>query len=340
MIGKVVRDFLPKADLLAYLEAILRVYNLEGRRDNKYKARIKILVHETGAGGLHRAASRRNLRTPRRPGRQRRSGRGAPASPPISRRPTSRHFRQHRPAFEEAKRDPDFARFAATNLFPHKVPGYAMRHRLAEADRRAAGRRHGRPDARCSPTSPSASRPRRTPHHPRAERGAAACAAATTCRAVWSALVEAGLATANAGLISDIIACPGMDYCKLATARSIPVAQEIAQPLRRSPSASAIGQLKIKISGCINACGHHHVGAYRHPRARSGGGGELPDHAWRRSGRRALIAANGSAPGIDGDAVPDAIERIVDTYLELRTSADEAFIDTVRRVGLDRSSRH
>ena len=103
--------------------------------------------------------------------------------------------------------------------------------------------------------------------------------------AVYARLKAAGLATANVGLISDIIACPGMDYCALATARSIPVAQEIAEAFADLDRQRDIGPLKIKISGCINACGHHHVGPYRHPRARPGGGGELPDHPRRRRHR-------------------------------------------------------
>ena len=152
--------------------------------------------------------------------------------------------------------------------------------------------------------------------------------------ALWSALVEAGLATPNAGLITDIIACPGMDYCKLATARSIPIAQEIAKRFADLERQALIGQLGIKISGCINACGHHHVGAIGiHGLDKAG----VENYQITLGGEPGEGASLGQrlGPGIDGAAVLEAIERIVDTYLAVRTNADEPFIETVRRVGLD-----
>jgi sulfite reductase (NADPH) hemoprotein beta-component len=152
--------------------------------------------------------------------------------------------------------------------------------------------------------------------------------------ALWSALVEAGLETANAGLITDIIACPGMDYCKLATARSIPIAQEIAKRFADAERQALIGELGIKISGCINACGHHHVGAIGILGIDKAG---VENYQITLGGDPGDAAALGQrlGPGIDADAVPEAIERIVDTYLALRDSAGETFIETVRRVGLE-----
>jgi sulfite reductase (NADPH) hemoprotein beta-component len=152
--------------------------------------------------------------------------------------------------------------------------------------------------------------------------------------AVWAALVEAGLETPNAGLITDIIACPGMDYCKLATARSIPIAQEIAKRFADAERQALIGALGIKISGCINACGHHHVGAIGILGLDKAGVENYQITLGGDPGEQASLGQR-LGPGIDADAVPEAIERIVDTYLDLRTGADEPFIDTVRRVGLD-----
>ncbi|CAA9503533.1 MAG: Sulfite reductase [NADPH] hemoprotein beta-component [uncultured Sphingomonadaceae bacterium] len=147
-------------------------------------------------------------------------------------------------------------------------------------------------------------------------------------------MVEAGLETPNAGLITDIIACPGMDYCKLATARSIPIAQDIARTFADAERQRNIGPLGIKISGCINACGHHHVGAIGILGLDKGG---VENYQITLGGDPGNDAALGErlGPGIDGDAVPGAVERIVDTYLGLRSSEEETFIDAVRRIGLD-----
>jgi sulfite reductase (NADPH) hemoprotein beta-component len=152
--------------------------------------------------------------------------------------------------------------------------------------------------------------------------------------ALWAGLVEAGLETANAGLITDIIACPGMDYCALATARSIPIAQAISERFADAERQRLIGRLGIKISGCINACGHHHVGAIGILGLDKAG---VENYQITLGGDPGDAASLGErlGPGIAGDAVPEVIERIVDTYLMLRTSAAEEFIDTVRRVGLD-----
>jgi sulfite reductase (NADPH) hemoprotein beta-component len=152
--------------------------------------------------------------------------------------------------------------------------------------------------------------------------------------AVWSALVEAGLETPNVGLITDIIACPGMDYCKLATARSIPIAEAISERFADPARQRDIGPLGIKISGCINACGHHHVGAIGILGLEKGG---VENYQITLGGEPGTDASLGErlGAGIDGDAVPGAIERIVETYLNLRTGVEEPFIDTVRRVGLD-----
>lgn len=330
MIGKTIREFLPREDLLPYLEAILRVYNLEGRRDNKYKARVKILVHEIGAEAFIARVEEEFARM---------DGPSVAADPEEAARiasyfaaPDYEALPARSAAFDETvARDPDFARFAGTNLFPHKVPGYAA----VTVSLKPIGAPPG--DATSDQMRALADIAERwsfdelrvthvqniiLPH-----------VKLDDVPTVWAALAEAGLATANAGLVTDIIACPGMDYCKLATARSIPIAQAISNRFADPERQRVIGQMGIKISGCINACGHHHVGGIGILGLERMGvenyqitlGGDAGDDA--SLGERL-------GPGIDGDAVPDAIERIVDIYLELRRGADETFIETVRRVGL------
>jgi sulfite reductase (NADPH) hemoprotein beta-component len=331
MIGKVIRDFLPRDDLLAYLEAIMRVYNLEGRRDNKYKARIKILVHEIGTDAFIARVEEEYAKL---------DGPSVNANPAEVARiaayfapPEYEALPAVSETFEAAKaRDPDFARFAATNLFAHKVPGYTA----ITVSVKPIGAPPG--DATSDQMRVMADL---------AERYSADELRITHVQnvvlphvkldevhALWSALVEAGLETPNAGLITDIIACPGMDYCKLATARSIPIAQEIAKRFADAERQALIGELGIKISGCINACGHHHVGAIGILGLDKAGVENYQITLGGDPGEQASLGQR-LGPGIGAEAVPEAIERIVDTYLALRDGAGESFIETVRRVGLD-----
>jgi sulfite reductase (NADPH) hemoprotein beta-component len=331
MIGKVIRDFLPREGLLAYLEAIMRVYNLEGRRDNKYKARIKILVHEIGTDAFIARVEEEFAKL---------DGPSVNADPAEAARiaayfapPAYETLPAVSGGFEAAKaQDPEFARFAATNLFPHKVPGYtAITVSVKTIGEPPGDATSGQMRVLADLAERYSADELRITH---VQNVVLPHVKLDDVPTLWAALVEAGLETPNAGLITDIIACPGMDYCKLATARSIPIAQEIAKRFADPERQALIGQLGIKISGCINACGHHHVGAIGILGLDKAGvenyqitlGGDPGDDA--SLGERL-------GPGIGADAVPEAIERIVDTYLELRTGADEAFIDTVRRVGLD-----
>jgi sulfite reductase (NADPH) hemoprotein beta-component len=331
MIGKTVRDFLPKGDLLAYLEAIMRVYNLEGRRDNKYKARVKILVHEIGVEAFTARVEEAYARL---------DGPSVNADPAETARiaayfaaPAYQELPARSAGFERARaRDPDFARFAATNLFPHKVPGYAA----ITVSVKPIGEAPGDVDAgQMRALADIAERfsldELRITHM---QNVVLPYVQLDDVHAVWSALVEAGLATANAGLITDIISCPGMDYCALATARSIPIAQAIATRFADPERQQLIGRLGIKISGCINACGHHHVGAIGILGLDKAG---VENYQITLGGEPGEGAALGErlGPGIDAEAVPDAIERIVDTYLVRRRGPDEPFIDTLRRIGLD-----
>jgi len=329
-IAKTIRDFLPREELLAYLEAILRVYNREGRRDNKYKARIKILVHEIGPEAFTARVETEYAKL---------DGPSVNADPAEVARiaayfapPAYETLPATSEAFEVARRDPDFARWAATNLSAHKVPGYAA----VTVSLKPIGKPPG--DATSDQMRVLADLGERFSldelRVTHVQNVVLPNVKLDDVPAVWAALVEAGLETPNAGLISDIIACPGMDYCKLATARSIPIAQEIAARFADFDRQALIGELGIKISGCINACGHHHVGAIGILGLDKAG---VENYQITLGGDPSNDAALGErlGPGIDGDAVPGAIERIVDTYLALRDGPQERFIDVVRRLGLD-----
>ncbi len=330
MIGKVVREFLPKADLLPYVEAILGVYNALGRRDNKYKARIKITVHETGIDTIRELVEARFAET-----RKEFSGVDqeilaeieAAFAPPalVQGRPT-------RPYDEERDRNPAFRAWSDTNLARHRDPDHAIvtislkAHGATPGDASSAqmrvmadlAERHGHDELRISHEQNVI-----LPHVHKAD-----------LPAVYAALREAGLATANVGLVSDIIACPGMDYCALATARSIPIAQEIATRFEKLRVEHEVGPLKIKISGCINACGHHHVGHIGILGLDRAG---VETYQITLGGDATETAAIGerTGPGFSADEIVPAIERIVFAYLDLREAPQETFLDVFRRLGIE-----
>ena len=330
-VGHKARYFLPEQDLLAYVDAILRVYNLEGRRDNKYKARIKILVHEKGVARLREeieaefaAHDRSGLTLPEAEIERIRAYFAPPALAP--RAATSE-------AVERRKRDdPRFASFFETNATPHKTPGHA----IVSVSLKPIG---GVPGDASADQLDVVADLAETYSHDEArvsheQNLILPHVALDDLPAVYDRLAAAGLATPNAGLISDIIACPGLDYCALATARSIPVAQRLSERFGDGARARAIGPLKIKISGCINACGHHHVG-------------HIGVLGLERSGEETYqITLGGSAdetaaigqivgPGFSSAEVVDAIETIVATYLARRLGPEEGFLVAFRRIGLE-----
>ena len=330
MIGKVVRDFLPKPDLLAYLEAIMRVYNLEGRRDNKYKARVKILVHEIGTEEFTRRVEEEFARL---------DGPSVNADPEEVAR-IAAYFAP--PAYEDmpdaaAKLDaqkamnPAFAAFVDNNVFPHRVPGYAAVTISLKPIGKAPG---DATSAQMRAVADLAERYSfgeiRVTH---LQNLVLAHVRQDHLFELWTALGEAELGDANAGLITDIISCPGLDYCALATARSIPIAQAIAERFADAGRQREIGPLNIKISGCINACGHHHIGHIGILGLEKKG---IENYQITLGGDATENAALGErlGPGIDADAVPAAIERVVGVYLDLRKEGEE-FIETVRRIGLN-----
>lgn len=329
-IGKTIREFLPKQDLLSYLEAILRVYNQYGRRDNLYKARIKILVHEVGIDTIREKVEAEWLAIRE----------GALHLPADAVAQIAARF--DRPAFADLpgglapgyaqalRTDPEFGLWARRNTAKHKQPGYAIvtvslkkegappgdasaEQMLAIAD---IAERHSFGEIRVTHEQNLV-----LPHVQQAD-----------LPAVFKALQAWDLATPNAGLASDIIACPGLDYCALANARSIPLAQQIALRFRNWERAHDIGELKIKISGCINACGHHHVGHIGILGVDKAG---EEFYQLTLGGAADEQAAIGDllGPALNTAQTVDAIDTLVETYLRLRRG-DERFLDTYRRTGI------
>jgi sulfite reductase (NADPH) hemoprotein beta-component len=322
-LAKLIRDELPEEHLLSYLEAILRVYNLQGRRDNKYKARIKILVHEIGAEAFTALVEEEWQRIRD----------GALKLPEAEIKRIEAYFAP--PAFERTPakatlRAPDraFDRWVTRNTHTHKQPGYAI---VTISLKPIGGIPGDASAAQMDAVADLAERYSfdevRVTHeqnlvlpHVRIE----------DLRTVFAVLKEIGLAEANAGLVTDIIACPGLDYCALANARSIPISQRISQ--RLAPRQNEIGELKIKISGCINACGHHHVGhigilgvekrGEEHYQLLLGGSGAED---------ASLAAITG--PGFGPEGIVDAVEKVVDTYLRLRSGPQERFLSAYGRLG-------
>ncbi|MGB1235922.1 MAG: nitrite/sulfite reductase [Planktomarina sp.] len=329
MIGKVIRDFLPMADLLPYCEAIVSVYNLLGRRDNKYKARIKITVHENGIEDIRDRVEARFAEI-------------RPAFGGVDQQMLKDIEAQFAaPAYKDAgagtfeafkATNPAFQSWVDTNLTPHKNDQYAIvsisikKHGATPGDATSdqmramaqIARDYGHDELRISHEQNVI-----LPHVHKSD-----------LPAVYKALRAADLATANIGLVSDIIACPGMDYCALATARSIPIAQQIATRFDELKLEHEIGELKIKISGCINACGHHHVGhigilgldraGVENYQITLGGDGTENANIGERAG-----------PGFSEDEIIPAIERLVVGYLGLRSDAGETFLAAYRRLGAD-----
>ncbi len=329
-IGRKIREFLPERDLLGYVEAILRVYNLEGRRDNKNKARIKILLHEKTLEALREAVeaefAARDEKALDLPAREVARIAAFFAPPELEpRKPVSDRVERRK------TKDARFASFFSANVVAHKTPGYAV----VTVSLKAIGAPPG--DASADQLDAVADLAEDYSHDEvrvsHEQNLILPYVALDDLPAVYDRLASVGLSTPNAGAISDIIACPGLDYCSLATARSIPVAQRIAQRFGDGPRARAIGPLKIKISGCINACGHHHVG-------------HIGILGLERAGEETYqITLGGSAdenaaigqivgPGFSSENVVEAIETVVDTYLGLRQGETETFLEAFRRVGL------
>jgi sulfite reductase (NADPH) hemoprotein beta-component len=328
MIGKVITDFLPQADLLPYVEAIVSVWNRLGRRNNKYKSRIKITVHEHGIDEIRRLVDERFAEI--RPSfsgvdQEMLAEIEAQFAPPSFKTADTKGYEAVRLA------NPAFRSWTDTNLTQHRADGYAIvsisikKHGATPGDATAdqmrvmadLARTYGHDELRISHEQNVI-----LPHVHRSD-----------LPKLYAALRSADLATANIGLASDIIACPGMDYCALATARSIPIAQEIATRFDELKIEHDIGALKIKISGCINACGHHHVGHIGILGLDRAG---VENYQITLGGDHTETAAVGerAGPGFSAAEIVPAIERLVLGYMDLRQASDETFLETYRRLGV------
>ena len=328
-IGQTIKEFLPAPRLLSYLEAVLRVYNRAGRRDNIYKARIKILVSSLGAEEFGRQVEEEWAQIdPARadlPDTELARIRAAFIQPGLEvLPPVSDSYEAARAA------NPALARFVRNNVSAHKAPGYAIvdvslkAHDATPGDANSdqleaiadLAERYSLGDIRVTHEQNLV-----LPHVKQSD-----------LPALFEGLAAVGLATPNINLVSDIIACPGLDYCALANARAIPVAQSIAQRFLDADRAELVGELKIKISGCINACGHHHVG-HIGILGVDKKGEEYYQLTLGGSGAEDASIGKILGPGLNAEQVAPAVDRLVEVYLAER-QGEERFLDTYRRIGM------
>ncbi|MCJ2186790.1 nitrite/sulfite reductase [Novosphingobium beihaiensis] len=325
MISPMIREFVPLDHLITYSEACLRVYNRYGRRDNKYKARIKILVHELGKDEYVRQVEEefQHLLT-------------MGIEPPLAELERIKPYFAD-PAFETGLSedldlsDPDFRLWVERNTHAHKQPGYA----IANISLKPVGGIPG--DASADQIRLMAQLAKdysfdelRVTH---AQNIVLPHVKKADLYTLWKALDEAGLGTANLDTVGDMIACPGLDYCSLANARSIPVAQKISERFGSSEKQAEIGELKLKISGCINACGHHHAGHIGILGVDRKG---VENYQLLLGGCEGADTSLGkiTGPGFDEDGIVDAVERATEVYLSNKQDG-ERFLDTYRRIGMD-----
>jgi sulfite reductase (NADPH) hemoprotein beta-component len=324
-IGYVVGDFIAKPDLLAFLEAVLRVYNEQGRRDNIYKARIKILAAALGPDEMRKRVEREFAEI--------KQG-GTLDVPEAELARIAAYFAP--PVFQQLDDDMpkgprDFENWAATNVHAHRAPGYAIATISLKPIGGVPGDcSHQQLDALADLMDEFAQAEIRVSHEqnlvlPHVKK--------KDLPAIFARLHALGLATPNAGLVTDIIACPGLDYCDLANARSIPIAQKISERFADLDRQHDIGELKIKISGCINACGHHHAGHIGILGVDKKG---VEFYQLQLGGSGAEDASIGDimGPGFGEHEIVDALERVIGAYLGLRQNG-ERFLDTYRRVGME-----
>ncbi|OAO04792.1 sulfite reductase [Sphingomonadales bacterium EhC05] len=326
MIAPEIRDFVPADELISYAEACLRVYNRYGRRDNKYKARIKILIHELGAEEYIRQVEQEFTHM-----------KELGLNPPVEELARITGYFAD-PPFEDGASDdidlsdPDFALWVDQNTAAHKQAGYAIATISLKPRSGIPGdASSAQIDLMADLAEQFSFDELRVTHSqnivlPHVKK--------SDLYTLWQKLDEAGLAPANLDLITDSIACPGLDYCSLANARSIPLAQKISERFADLGRQRELGELKLKISGCINACGHHHaghIGILGVDRK----GTENYQLLLGGSAAEDTSLAKITGPGFSEDGVIDAIETVTDLYLEQREDG-ERFIDTYRRVGMER----
>jgi sulfite reductase (NADPH) hemoprotein beta-component len=330
-LAKTIKPFLPTRDVLSYVEAVLRTYNQFGRRDNIYKARIKILVHELGAEAFAKEveAEWQSIKD------------GALALDPAAVSEIASRFVY--PAYERLEDSPSklaqarradlgFDAWMGNAVSNHKVPGYAIVTMSLKPEGGTPGdATAAQMDAIADLADRYSSGEARVGHE---QNLTLPHVAQRDLPDLWRALDAVGVATPNVGLISDIISCPGLDYCSLANARSIPIAQEITKRFSKLDLQRDLGRLHINISGCINACGHHHVGHIGILGVEKNGEEfyqiTLGGKADSDTKLGALIG-----PAVPYAKVADVVEDIAAAYLELRERPDELFIDAVKRLGVE-----
>jgi sulfite reductase (NADPH) hemoprotein beta-component len=329
-IGKTIKSFLPKRDLLSYVEAIMRTYNQYGRRDNIYKARMKILVHELGAEKFAREVEEewQSIKD------------GALALDPAVVADIAARFRypdyellaDNPPELAKAREDKRFRVWLDNSVTNHKVAGYAIVTLSLKPEGSPPGdATAAQMDAIADIADRYSYGEIRVGHE---QNLALPQVAQRDLPTLWRALDDIGVATPNVNLISDIIACPGLDYCSLANARSIPVAEEITRRFRDLDLARNLGRLHINISGCINACGHHHIGHIGILGVEKNGEEYYQVTIGGRADESAELGTI-LGPAVPYGEIADVVEDIAAAYLELRERPDELFIDTVKRVGVD-----
>ncbi|HUY02011.1 MAG TPA: nitrite/sulfite reductase [Rhodocyclaceae bacterium] len=329
ILGQVIREFLPYRHLLGYCEAILRIYNRHGRRDNIHRARIKMLVKSLGAAEFARQVEAEWVQL-----KDQSANLDAAEVARVAAHFTTPDYQllaARDVLFESRKRDDKaFGRWVERNVHGHRLPGYA----IVTLSLKAPGRAPGDISAAQMETVASLADTYsfgelRVSHE---QNLILADVQQRDLFALWQAARAAGLATPTVGLLGDIVSCPGGDYCALANAKSIPIARAIHERFEDLDYLHDIGALSINISGCMNACGHHHVGNIGVL------GVDKHGEEWYQvsiGGSQGRAAALGEVigPSFAADEMPDVIEHLVETYLALRHT-DERFIDTVRRIGV------
>jgi sulfite reductase (NADPH) hemoprotein beta-component len=331
IIGKVINAFVPWQHLLTYLDATLRVYNRFGRRDNKYKARIKILLKDLGVDAFARQVEDEFAHL--------KGGPGTLVQAEIDRiaarftRPAYHSLPANDADFEDRRRTVKaFGRWVDRCVHPHKVPGYcAVTLTLKKTGVPPGDATADQMDAIAELAERYSFGELRVSHE---QNLVFADVERRDLFELWNRLVPLGVATPNLGLLTNIISCPGGDFCALANAASIPVADAISRRFDDLDYQHDIGELDLNISGCINACGHHHIGHIGIL------GVDKAGEEWYQvtiGGRQGNQAAIGRiiGPSFARDEVPDVVERLLTTYVQLREADAERFVDVVHRVGID-----
>ncbi|MCC2657674.1 MAG: nitrite/sulfite reductase [Panacagrimonas sp.] len=330
IIGVKTADFVAEVDLLSYLEAVLRVYNLLGRRDNIYKARIKILVKEVGPEKFIAMVDREWARI--RDGELKLKGTELDRMREHFTTPDYAALPAVDPSYEEKLRsDSAFAAWARRNLHPHRQPGYAVVFVSLKANGVAPGDATAEQmDALADLADRHSFGEIRATHD---QNLVLADVRLDEVYEVWQRLRELNLATPNIGLLTDLICCPGLDFCSLANASSISVAQDVFDRFENLDDQHDIGPIKVKMSGCMNGCGHHtvgHIGIL---------GVDKKGEEWYQvtlggSAENDASLGDRTGPSFSREDIGDAVQRIVEVYLERRNSEDETFLETYRRVGM------